>query len=93
MKQIIPYNKYLVEKARHYRKNPTKAEKYIWKILLKNKQLNGYKFTRQKPLSKFIVDFYCSKLLLAVEIDGGYHKFDPGKPGGHARNACFSNRF
>ena len=76
MGNVIPYNKDLVEKAREYRNNPTLAEHYIWKNLLRNSQLLGYKFTRQKPLTKFIVDFYCSKLLLVIEIDGEYHNFE-----------------
>ena len=75
MKEVIPYNKNLVEKAREYRKNQTPAEKVIWGKLLKNRHLLGYKFTRQKPLLHFIADFYCSKLLLIVEIDGEYHKY------------------
>lgn len=33
----------------------------------------GYKFSRQKPLGFFIVDFYCAKLKLAIEIDGSSH--------------------
>ncbi|MFA7301298.1 MAG: DUF559 domain-containing protein [Candidatus Shapirobacteria bacterium] len=32
-----------------------------------------YRINRKKPIDKFILDFYCSKLLLAVEVDGGYH--------------------
>ncbi len=75
MKEVIPYNKNLIEKAREYRKNQTLAEKAIWEKLFRNKQLLGYKFTRQKPLSHFIADFYCSKLLLVVEIDGEYHNY------------------
>jgi len=38
-----------------------------------SKRILGYKFLRQKPIDQFILDFYCSKLLLAIEIDGGYH--------------------
>ena len=34
----------------------------------------GYRFLRQKPVGRFIADFYCSKLTLVIEIDGGYHK-------------------
>ena len=43
----------------------------MWE-LLKGKKLDC-KFTRQKPIDRFVVDFYCSELLLAVEIDGSYH--------------------
>ena len=54
------------------RKNPTKAESKIWYEFLKDRPEN-YKFTRQKPLNRFILDFYCSKLLLAIEVDGDSH--------------------
>lgn len=59
--------------SRENRKNPTEAEKIIWQeLLMKNK--TGFKFLRQKPINRFIVDFYCSQLNLAIEIDGGYHQ-------------------
>lgn len=35
--------------------------------------MTGFKFSRQKPINRFILDFYCSKLNLAIEIDGGSH--------------------
>ena len=75
MKEVIPYNTSLAETAREFRKNQTRAEKIIWEKLLRNKQILGYKFLRQKPLLNFIADFYCSKLLLVIEIDGEYHKY------------------
>ncbi len=59
-------------KAKELRKNSTIAEAYLWKHLSK-KQLNGFTFHRQKPLGNFIVDFYCTKLKLAIEIDGYSH--------------------
>lgn len=58
--------------SRINRKKPTIAEQKIWQeILMKRK--TGYKFLRQKPINRFIIDFYCSKLNLAIEIDGGSH--------------------
>ena len=72
-RSFIPYNKNLTPKARENRKNPTVAEKKIWYKILRNKEFENYKFIRQKPLDNFIVDFYCSELLLAVEIDGDSH--------------------
>jgi restriction endonuclease S subunit len=70
--KYIPYNPALKDMARENRENPTPAEKKMWEFL-QNKELEGLKFTRQKPLDKFIVDFYCAELRLAVEIDGEYH--------------------
>jgi leucyl-tRNA synthetase len=66
------YLKELRELARKNRNNPTEAEKIVWEIL--RRRFYQYKFTRQKPIDRFIVDFYCSKLLLAVEVDGEIHK-------------------
>jgi very-short-patch-repair endonuclease len=70
--KYIPYNKELVSRARELRLKQTPTEIVFWKTLLSKKTIN-YKFTRQKPIDNFIVDFYCSKLLLAVEIDGEIH--------------------
>ncbi len=69
----IPYNQSLTEKARENRKNPTQAENKLWSDVLQNKQFADLKFTRQKPLDEYIVDFYCSELMLAIEIDGDSH--------------------
>ena len=58
--------------VREFRKNTTKPEAILWNVLRKN-QLLGQKFRRQHPLSGFIIDFYCHKLKLAIEIDGAIH--------------------
>jgi very-short-patch-repair endonuclease len=71
---FIPYNKKLVSRARELRLQQTLVEKLFWNEVLKDKTKTGYKFTRQKPLDNFIADFYCPKLLLVIEIDGGIHK-------------------
>ena len=39
----------------------------------------GYTFNRQKPLGKYIVDFYCKPLKLVIEVDGGYHEEEEQK--------------
>ena len=36
----------------------------------------GYRFLRQKPIDKFIVDFYCPALKMVIELDGYSHQFD-----------------
>ena len=69
----IPYNKALTQKARENRKNPTPPEKKLWYEVLGNKRLDNLKFTRQKPLDEYIVDFYCAELMLVIEIDGDTH--------------------
>ncbi|HKJ45728.1 MAG TPA: DUF559 domain-containing protein, partial [Balneolales bacterium] len=64
----------LIIAARDLRKRQTNAEEYLWQ-LLRNKQLNGFKFRRQHPVKEgFILDFYCHKARLGVELDGGYHE-------------------
>ena len=60
------------EKARWLRKNMTEAEKRLW-TRLKNNVCKGLRFRRQHPIHHFIVDFYCHKIGLVVEIDGEYH--------------------
>lgn len=71
----IYYNSKLKELARRLRKNSTKAEIKLWNYL-KRKQLMGYDFHRQKPIDNYIVDFFCSKLKIAIELDGYTHSFE-----------------
>ena len=68
----IWYHPDLVGCAREFRNNPTSAEYALWQSL-KGKKVKGYDFHRQKPLLYYIVDFYCSKLKLAIEVDGSIH--------------------
>jgi very-short-patch-repair endonuclease len=72
MKNIIHYNHALKELARRLRNNSTLSEILLWKEL-KSKKMRGYDFHRQKPVDKYIVDFYCPRLHLAIEIDGVSH--------------------
>jgi len=59
-------------RARALRKNPTEAERALWNHL-RFWQVDGYKFRRQQPLGKYIVDFVCLEKSLIVEVDGGHH--------------------
>ena len=76
-RKIIPYNPELKQLARELRKNMTLSE-VLLSNELKNKQILGYDFDRQRPIGNFIVDFYCKELSLAIEIDGDTHiyKYD-----------------
>ena len=58
--------------ARENRRKMTLAEIKLWKCL-RGKNIQGMKFRRQHPLSRFIADFYCHQAKLVIEIDGGYH--------------------
>ncbi len=55
------------------RKTPTRAEGVLWQELKKLKT-KGFHFRRQHSIGRFIVDFYCWKLKLAVEVDGAIHQ-------------------
>jgi very-short-patch-repair endonuclease len=69
---VRPYNKTLKQFSRTLRSNMTDAEQHLW-WRLRNKQLGGVQFYRQKPLLSFIVDFYCPRAKLVVELDGAQH--------------------
>ncbi|WP_184469586.1 endonuclease domain-containing protein [Rhizobium esperanzae] len=58
--------------ARKLRQTETEEEYRLWGDL-RNRQLNGYKFTRQAPLGTYIADFLCREERLIVEIDGFQH--------------------
>jgi len=70
---LIKYDPRLKDKATELRNNPTAAERKMWNILRMN--FKQYAFTRQKPLDYFIVDFFCNKLNLIIEVDGEIHDF------------------
>ena len=68
----ILYNPKLKNLSRELRKNSTLSEVLLWKEI-RGKKMKGYQFMRQKPIGKYIVDFYCSWLKLVIEIDGDTH--------------------
>ena len=68
----IHYNPKLKQRARELRKNSTLSEVLLWEEL-KSRKMLGYKFLRQKPIGNYIVDFFCNKLKLVIEIDGDSH--------------------
>ncbi len=68
----IYYNPKLKQRARELRNNSTLAEILLWNKI-KSRQLRDYQFMRQKPIGDYIVDFFCSKLKLIIEIDGISH--------------------
>lgn len=74
-RRIIPYNPKLRELARKLRQNMPFSEVKLWNEL-KNGQLMGYDFDRQRPIGNYIVDFFCKDLQLAIEVDGITHLDD-----------------
>lgn len=67
------YNSEHTDRARELRKNMTPQEKRLWYDFLRTYPV---KFYRQRAIGNYIVDFYCSKARLVVELDGSQH-YDP----------------
>ncbi len=62
------------EHRRSLRNNMTSAEVVLWQ-LLRGHKLGGYKFRRQQGIGPFILDFYCPRLKLCIEVDGDSHDY------------------
>ncbi|MES2005278.1 MAG: endonuclease domain-containing protein [Bacteroidota bacterium] len=71
-RRIIPYDPKLKEIAKALRKSMTYSEVRLWNRL-KNFQMMGYDFDRQRPMLNYVTDFYCKDLLLVIEVDGITH--------------------
>ena len=71
--KILHYDKKLKARAQSLRWHSTLAEVLLWQQI-KGRQIHGCDFDRQKPFDKYIVDFYCKRLMLAIEIDGESHQ-------------------
>ena len=83
------HNPNLVPLAKNLRKNMTKEERHLWYDFLR-----GYpeRFSRQKVLGKYIVDFYCAKARLIVELDGSQH-YDPEEQAKDAQRTAFLQQY
>ncbi len=68
----------------------TEAERKIW-TKVRRKQLKEFQFFRQKPIGNYIVDFYCPKARLIIEIDGGQHYETHNKISDRKRDLEFKN--
>lgn len=71
MPTVYKSNNEFTTSARTLRKKSTSSEYRLW-TYLRDKRL-GYKFRRQYPIGRYILDFYCVERKLAVELDGGQH--------------------
>ena len=60
----------LLQRAQELRKNATKEENHLWYDFLRKHSMQFY---RQKIIGNFIVDFYCPKMKLVIELDGSQH--------------------
>jgi very-short-patch-repair endonuclease len=84
-----PYNKNLKQPSRDLRNNMTDAEKLLWSKL-RNKQILGLQFYRQKPILNFIVDFYSPTANLVIECDGRQHYTVEGLEADRARDQALA---
>jgi very-short-patch-repair endonuclease len=67
-----------VNSARRLRRNQTDAERMLW-FRLRDRRLEGWKFRRQAPVDRFIVDFICADAKVIIELDGGQHSVQTQK--------------
>ena len=74
---MLPFNRKLKPLARSLRSNMTDAEQLVW-TKVRRKQISDCQFYRQKNIGNYIVDFYCPKAKLILEIDGGQHYENDG---------------
>ena len=65
----------LKQRRRDLRRSQTDAEKTIWRVL-RAKRFCNLKFYRQYSVGPYILDFYCPKIQLAIELDGSHHNED-----------------
>ncbi|MBS9475610.1 endonuclease domain-containing protein [Ancylobacter radicis] len=61
-----------ISRARRLRKDQTDVEALLWSRL-RDRRLEGWKFRRQAPVDRYIVDFLCVDAKLVIELDGGQH--------------------
>ena len=69
-RSFFHYRRDLGSRARVLRRDPTPAERKLWFAFL---SAHAEKFTRQKPLGRYVADFYCARLRLVIELDGDSH--------------------
>ena len=81
-------NNKLKSHAAELRKNMTKEERHLWYNFLRNYPVN---FKRQKIIGNYIVDFYCAKKRLIIELDGSQHYNDEGLERDNERTAYLNS--
>jgi very-short-patch-repair endonuclease len=86
----LSYDKDLKRFSRDLRNHSTYGEVLLW-MELRAGQMKGYKFNRQKPLDKYILDFYCKRLNLVIEIDGDTHHSEKARLKDEKRQLVLEN--
>ncbi len=87
---MLFYNTKLKRYSQELRKNMTDAERLLWSRLRK-KQLKDCQFYRQRIIGNYIVDFYCPKSRLIIEVDGGQHYQNEGSERDKERDEYMKN--
>ena len=78
-------------RARQLRRQMTFSEVVLWKLLRRG-GLEGLHFRKQHPFGRFVLDFYCDEVRLAVEVDGGIHKLEAKRVDDVERDAWLAER-
>jgi len=87
---MLTYNGKLKAFSRQLRNNMTDGEIRLWSKI-RGRQLKELQFYRQKIIGNYIVDFYCPKANLVIEIDGGQHLEEDGIRKDKERDAYLNN--
>lgn len=69
---MFPVRRQISPHASRLRRDMTDVERALWAIL-RNRQLEGFKFRRQATIGPYVVDFLCVEAALVIELDGGQH--------------------
>jgi len=78
-------------RARTLRRRMTLPEVLLWQCL-RRRQVEDFQFRRQHPMGPFVLDFYCHRAKLAIEIDGYFHGVEGAPERDEARDAWFAAR-
>ncbi len=85
------YNTNLKPNARRLRREMTDAETLLWSRI-RRKQILGVQFYRQKPIGRYIVDFFAPRAGLVIEVDGSQHYDKRGKMADTSRDRVLTRR-
>ncbi len=88
---MIDYNRRLIDLSRYKRNNMTPEENHLW-ARIRKRQLKDCQFYRQRIIGDYIVDFYCAKAKLIIEVDGGQHTFEDRAEKDSKRDSYLRNR-
>ena len=62
-------------RAKDLRRDETSAE-WLFRQMVRNRRIMGFKFKRQHPIGSYFADFYCHDVKLVVELDGDIHDIE-----------------